>query len=237
MKTIIIKCILILFLIFLLCICFFKGIDLMSDIKIDMVNVYVARYDIAPRTELTMNDLSILKIPSYYISEHVYTNKEDIIGKFTDIQGKIPRGSLFYKSMLYDKEQMPDNPVTQLLENQVCYSMATDIIQLSGNTIVEGERVDVYGSLQLDKIPVIDLLLENVRVISIKDSKGLNMNDEQSNGIPSVILLAVNKDSIELLNQLEKIGSIQLYSTSNSYEENEAVLNKKSKLIELLKNE
>ncbi len=168
-----------------------------------------------------------------YIDQNAFCTKEEIIGKYTDIQGKIPAGSLFYKSMLFDVNDLPDSPILQLKEEQVAFTLLTDVLSLSGNSIVSGQRVNLYGSINLGQNKFIeDLIAENVRVISIKDSKGYNLDHPSSNKIPFSITLAIHKDSLKYLSLLLKIGKIDLYANSMAYDfQNEATLNTDSIII------
>ena len=210
-------------------------INLMSDIKLNIVETYVASHDIMPRTCINEEDLQTIKVPNVYLDDKAFIDKEDIIGKYTEIQGMIPKGSLFYKSMLANQEDLADYPATKLLEGQIAYSLTVNIIELSGNTIVEDQRVDVYVTLLgKDNIPIVDKLISNARVLSIHDSKGYNVTHPKSTKIPNVIVLAIDENSVEYLAKAEKIGTIKLLASSESYNQEEAQLNENSTVIEYL---
>ena len=210
-------------------------VNIISYRKLDMVETYVASHDILPRSCITEEDLQIIKVPNIYLKDNAFDKKEEIIGKYTDIQGMIPKGSLFYKSMLKKQEELSDYPSTKLLEGQMAYSLTASIIELAGNTIVEDQRVDVYVALNgNNKIPIVDKLISNARVLSIHDSKGYNITHPKSSKIPNVILLAIDEKSVEFLAKAEKIGTVKLLASSESYSQHEAMLNENSSVLPYL---
>ena len=210
-------------------------VDKLAKNKLGLIEVYVAKHDISSRKEITAEDVGKIYVPNIYVNDNAYTDIDDIVGKYTDIQGKIPKGSLFYKSMLYNKEELSDYPSLELLENQVAYSLACDILSLQGNSIVKDQRVDIYVTLTKNfDIPFVDKLVSDARVIAIKDNKGYDIDHPKSTGIPYIIILALNDNSIEYLAKAEKVGSIKLIASSNSYSDLEASLNENSMLLTYL---
>ena len=75
-----------------------------------MTSSFIAKKDILPRTRIQETDIEEIKVHTSFINKNTIQNKYDIIGKYTDIQGKIPAGSFFYKTMLFDAEELPDYP-------------------------------------------------------------------------------------------------------------------------------
>ena len=186
--------------------------------KVDLRTVYVAAHDIAPRTEIRDTDITVLQLPSAYIQEFVCLSKDEILGKYTDIQGMIPAGSLFYRSMLVDRSELPDNPEAQLRNGQVAYNMEVDMTKL-GASMSAGQRVDVYATSEKeDGTLLTDCLLSHARIISVCDHKGISLDDPDSSGTPYLAVLAVNAEDISLLTSAEKRGSVRLYAADDTYD-------------------
>ena len=206
------------------------------DKKLNLIEVPIAAVQIEPRQKITEDMIVIKKIPSVAVQENTVLNQEDIIGLYTEIEGIIPKGSYFYESMLFEEEALPDYPALKLKENQNVFSLSTDLIKSSGNTLTNNQLVDLHVTIEQKKeAPVTDCLLSSVRVLNVKDRKGNDMK-ESSGKVPYVINLAVDQDYVKLLQMAKQIGSIELYATSLSSEE-ECVLNEESKILEYLKNE
>ncbi len=204
--------------------------------SLDLMEVYVARSSIGPRVQVTEDMIQTILIPSAYLNFNTFLNKEEIVGKWTDIQGMIPEGSLFYKTMLYDEKTLPDMPSLLLKENQVVYSMATDLISSAGNSLIPHQKVDIYCTIEPQRNkPIVDLLISNVRILSLKDRNGVDMQSEKSQPVPYVITIALDQDQISILSNAVKLGSIQMYASSSSYEYGEeSVLNTDSLVLEYL---
>lgn len=184
--------------------------------KLNLVTTYVASQDIPPRKKITENDLTEIEIAKDYLMENTYLKKEDIIGKYTEIQGMIPAGSVFYKHMLYEEKNLPDHAELQLKEGESSYGVQVDVASLG--SIVEGEHVDIHvGIERREGTPITGTLIQNARVISIKDHQGLSLQDAKSNGVPYLMELAVQREDLDLLNLAESTGQLKFFPSSDPY--------------------
>ena len=209
--------------------------QILMERKLDLTSVCIAVRDIPPRARIKEDDLTEISVPASYLADHAYTRASEIIGKYTDIQGKIPAGSFFYHSMLYDASELPDSPATQLRSRQTAYTMQTDRSRLG--SIIAGQRVDIHASIQDRNGTVITgCLIKGARVIAVRDHKGLDMDDPEGTGVPYTAELAVNTADVQLLTVAEAAGTIRLFATDRSYDSSaEAVLNDKSEIAEALR--
>lgn len=203
------------------------------DKKLDLVEVPIAKTQIEPRTKIESNMIEWVEVPRVLLNENCVLNKEDAINKYTEIEGIIPKGSLFYKSMLFDEEELPDFPTLKLKENQNVFSLPIDLIKSSGNSLTNNQKIDIYVTITPKKEnPISDSLLTSVRIINIVDRKGNDMKESDTN-IPSVINLAIDKEYVSLLKKASEMGSIDFYATTFP-QEKECMLNKESAILSLL---
>lgn len=224
----IISIILVLLLItFLVSICF----NLKVNTSMNLTSSYIAKKDILPRTCISEEDLEEISVPSSLLTQQVVSKKKDIIGKYTDIQGKIPAGSFFYTSMLYDPEDLPDYPSTLLKQDQSIFQIQLESSQLS--FLSDNQRVDLYATLHTDH-PVTDIIIEHTRILAIQDHTGKNINTPDSTGIPFSILLAIDTKDIADLQKLKEIASFQVSVSSDTYLDAEACRKKDSEIFQLL---
>lgn len=207
--------------------------------SIDLVEVPYAKVDIMPRTKISKDMIAYHKIPRAYVDKKAYQESKKIVGKYTDISGKIPKGSLFYKSMLYSKDEMPDYPQLLLKDGQTALSLQVDLSKMSGNTLIRHQKVDMYVTLSRKKEnPLVDKLLSNVRILSVKDRKGNEISDEESSKVPYVAVLAVKDEYVPYVKLALKTGSIDLYASSDTgSKKEESVLNENSLVLPYLSNE
>lgn len=183
---------------------------------LNLQTAYIASQDIPPRTLIEEKHLLEVRIPGSYLADHACTEKKDIIGKYTEIQGMIPAGSPFYRSMLYRPEDLPDRAAAQLREGQTSFVMNTDVSRLG--SITAGMRADIYLTVERrGETPLSDCLFRNVRILSVRDHKGLDLDDPAGSGVLYLIEAAVPTDSIPLLTLAESAGEIRMFPTSSSY--------------------
>ena len=188
--------------------------------EINLKTTYIAKHDIPPRSKISESDVLTVQLAEAYIVAESYQDIEEIVGKYTDIQGMIPAGSMFYKSMLYDAKDIPDDAFSQLRNGQAAFVLQTDMSQLG--SIQPGNRVDLYVTIeQKDKAPITGCLLEGIRVISIKDHKGLDIDHPDSTKTPYITELAINREDIELVSLAQEVGKLRLFSSTNPYDVNQ----------------
>lgn len=192
------------------------GLSVCAQLKADLVRTYVAKRDIAPRSKITEEDIVEVDVPRDFLL-HACTDKKDIVGKYTEIQGMIPAGSPFYASMLYRGETLPDHPEMELCKGQTVFAMETDLT--GAGSLSSGQRVDVH--LTIDRMNGSVLsgpIIEHARIIRIQDHKGLDIQDEKSTGVPYMLSIAVKKEDIDMLNMAEKKGELRVFPSVESYE-------------------
>ena len=72
------------------------------------IRVPYANQTINPRTKITNDMISYLEIPSTALKGNVITNVNNIVGMYTNVNGSIPAGSVFYKSQVVKQEELPE---------------------------------------------------------------------------------------------------------------------------------
>lgn len=204
--------------------------------KLNLVKTYIAAEDIPPRAKITEKDLAEIEIAHDYLLSNTYTNKAEIVGKYTEIQGMIPAGSVFYKHMLHEEADLPDHPTLQLKEGESSYGVQVDVASLG--SIVEGQHVDIHvGIVKRESTPLTGILMQNARVLCIKDHQGLSLSNSKSNGVPYLMELAVKREDLDLLNLAENSGELKFYPSFDPYDTSmEATVVKDSAMTHYLQN-
>ena len=201
---------------------------------INLKTTYIAKHNIPPRTQIKTEDLTMIQIPEKYMQAYTWNEKADIIGKYTSIQGMIPKGSMFYKDMLYNEKEVRDLAITKLQEGMTVFTLETNVSSLG--SIEEGMYADIHVSIsQKKEIPITGILIRHAEVISIKDHKGLSLKDEQSTKVPYFIELGINQTDIDYLSLASSLGEIRLFPSVDSYKPDKSTLEQDSKVTEYLK--
>ena len=77
---------------------------ILLDKQLDLVEVPIAKVQIEPRTKIEEGMLDTVKVSKALLNEDCILDIEEAIGKYTEIEGIIPKGSLLYQSMLFEEE-------------------------------------------------------------------------------------------------------------------------------------
>lgn len=206
---------------------------MMLGSALDLQTVYVASHDIPPRTLLTEEDITEAEVSGAWLPENICRDKTEIIGSYTEITGRIPAGSPFYSSMVFDRSRLPDGPLTMLAAGQTSYTMETDITKLG--SIIEGMHVDIHFSADHnDVIPAAGCLITQARVISIKDHQGKSISDPEGSGIPYLIEVAVSRDDLDLLAYAESEGRLRVFPAADPYDDSGEAVRASSETVRSL---
>lgn len=205
--------------------------------EVDMQKLPVVKETIYPRTKIVEDDITFIDVPAKFISDHMFTKKEDIIDLYSDIQTLIPTNSPFYKEVLFEEEDLPDYPSILLADDQVVYTINSDLVKMSGNSIVVNQKVDIYTTYAIrNEKPIVDLLVSSVRVIGVKDKKGLDVTHPESNKVPYIVLLALDKDIMPYVRSADEIADLELYAYSIAERDDkvESLFNYEAQILEYI---
>lgn len=174
------------------------------------INLPVAAKTISPETKITSEDVTYKQVANSMVSDNVIRNSGEIIGKYTNINVTIPKGSLFYGEWLVKAEEIPGNWIEQLdyEAGELGYYMDVDVESTLGNSVLPNTYIDIYmkatdenGTVMFGK------LMKNVKVLVVHDSSGQNVFADSSNiGSPSKIGFAVSQDFYILLKKAEYLN-------------------------------
>ena len=177
------------------------------------IRVPYAIQEIAPRTEIKKEMIGYIEIPQSAMKGNVLTNENtQILGMYTNINTTIPLGSLFYRSQVVRREELPDSFLVDIEEGYVAYNFDVNIKSTYGNSMYPGNYVDAYfkgvddtGKLMIGK------LIENVKILAVKDSAGRHVFETTTEErTPSQIIFAVTNEIHMLLRKAEYIRNAEI---------------------------
>ena len=149
--------------------------------SVNPVAVPVAKQTIQPRTEVTADMITTIRVPKIAVSENVITATPLIVGKYTNLNVTVPAGSMFYKDVLVEKSALPDSVFTTVKDGEIPYQFAVNMETTYGNSIYPGNKIDIYMKAIDDNSQImVGRLLENVEVLAVKDSQGRNVFENTS---------------------------------------------------------
>ena len=221
----------VLFLLFIVLI--ILGVYFYCEKKLELKDVYVAKYNLSNRTLISEEEIEIKKVPVSYLSEEVYLNKEDIIGKYVKINTIVPKGSFFYKGALDNLDNMKDKLASDLLDGEVSFDIYAKDIKANQAYLLKGMYIDLYLTINKDRV-LSDLLINNLKIIGLYDINHNEIKDYDNNTILETIVLAVPKEAISYLNKAQVVGELSVVIGDNTYKDVKTILNKSASIFEYL---
>ena len=181
--------------------------------KINPITVPYAKIQIASGIQITDKMVGTTQIPPAMLTDDVYRAVSDVVGKYSNADTIIPRGSLFFDRNVVEKEELPANIILDLKEGYVLYNLAVDTKKAYGNSIYPGNYIDIYLKARTKEIAgvttdqkrvLLDRLLKNVKVIAVKDDKGKPVfKDLDENREPAMVIFALPEDYYKMLKKAE----------------------------------
>lgn len=160
-------------------------------------NIPVASKTIQPRTLISSDMVEYIEIAPILLQRGtIIQYGSQVIGKYSNYNTVIPEGSLFYKGVLVDKDQLPDSAFIEVKEGQVPYNFPVTMETTYGNSIFPGNMIDIYMKATNEAGQVmVGKLVENVKVLAVKDNMGRHVfeNTEEAR-IPSSLIYGVTPE-------------------------------------------
>lgn len=177
-----------------------------------VTGIPVTSKTIQPRTEITSDVIEYVDVAPVVLSKgNIYTSAAAVIGKYSNYNTVIPKGSFFYKDTVVDEAKLPDSAFINLKKGDVPYNFPVNINTTYGNSIFPNNYIDIYmkanneeGKLMVGK------LLENIEVLAVKDSAGRHVFENSDEARTPAYLIFGVKDEINIL--LRKASYMSNYS-------------------------
>lgn len=164
------------------------------------VSVPVATATIQPRTLITEDLVTYVDVAATAVSNDVIRNTSNIIGKYSNVNSVIPKGSMFFSSLLTTAAELPDSAFVKVKKDEVPYNFPVTMDTTYGNSIYPGNKIDIYMKAEnSDGQVMVGKLIENVEVLAVKDSNGKHVfENTEEERIPAFLIFGV-KDEINIL--------------------------------------
>ena len=194
---------------------------------INPVVVPYAAEQIPAGTQITEAMIDTREVPPAMLEGDVIRNKSDVVDKYSAADVVIPKGSIFYKRAVVEKEQLPANIIVDYPKGYVLYNLPVDITNTYGNSVYPGNYIDiwlkaVYKIADEDNMSAVDRdnadkimygkLISNIQVLAVKDSEGRAVfQNIDENRTPSMIVFALPEEYYVLL---RKASYMRTYETT-----------------------
>lgn len=166
--------------------------------EIELVQVPYAIDTIQPRTYITKKMIGTMEIPNAYLKKvSAYTNINNIVGKYSNYNTVIAKGSLFFKDLITEKDDLPDSAFSDVPEGYTVINYPVTIASTYANSMAPGSYINIYyKSLNDDGEIMFGKFINNIKVLDVKDSSGNHVfeNSEETR-TPAYMLFAVPEET------------------------------------------
>ena len=190
---------------------------------INPVVVPYAAEQIKAGVQITESMISTTQVPPSMLQGDVILNVGEIIDKYSAADTVIPKGSLFYRRAVVEKEQLPTNIILEYPKGYVLYNLPVDITSTYGNSVYPGNYIDIWLKAvnkveanqvlnpEADKI-MYGKLISNIQVLAVKDGNGQPVfQNLDENRTPAMVVFALPEEYFVLL---RKANYMRTYDTS-----------------------
>lgn len=169
------------------------------DKAINAISVPYALRDIKARTEISKDDVGVVKVASSMVTDNVIRSENNVIGKYANYNTFIPAGSLFYTSSVVTWDTMPDSAWSNIPEGYTIVSFPVSEQTTYGNSIFPGDKIDIYYSSYDSGKLVYGKLIEGIEILAVKDSQGNHIFKKSASQTNAAALIFAVPEELHLL--------------------------------------
>lgn len=176
-------------------------------------NIPIAATTIQPKTKITSDMVAYIDVAPIVLRKgEVITDRNKIIGKYSNYNTVIPQGSMFYNDTVVDGSVLPDSAFVKLADGEVPYNFPVNIDTTYGNSIFPDSKIDIYmKALNEDGVLMVGKLIENITVLAVKDSQGRHVFEDSSDERTPAYLIFGLQPELNIL--LRKASYMSKFST------------------------
>ena len=185
----------------------YAGYTMRINAKTKLVDVYYAKETIQPKTLITEELIAKTSVPTAFIKGEYYQNYNDIVGKYSNYNTMIAAGSIFYKDLLVEENNLPDAILYDVNEGERVVSFPVNTVTTYGNSIMPGNIIDIYVKLYDDDGKIVyGEFYENIEVLGVKDGAGKNVfENTEEERTPAYIYFSLPEAKYLLFSSLNYI--------------------------------
>lgn len=188
----------------------YVGYTMRINQKVKLVTVYYAVETIQPKTLITDNMVGKMQVPNGFIRGAYWTDYNKIVGKYSNYNTMIAAGSIFYKDLLVDEQNLPDAVLHDINEGERLVSFPVNMQSTYGNALVPGNLVDAYVKYVNDKGDVVyGEFFDKVKILAVKDASGGNVFEStDSQKTPAYLYFSLPENKYLLFSALNYVKDI-----------------------------
>lgn len=177
------------------------GYNYRINSKVELVAVPYAKQTIQPRTYITDDMIGTMNVPKSFLVGNYYTTTKSIVGKYSNYNTMIAKGSLFYTDLVVEEKDLPDSAFSEVPEGYTVINYPVTIASTYANSMAPGSHINIYyKSLNDDGEVMFGKFISNIEVLDVKDSSGRHVFENSDEArTPAYMLFAVPEETHLLL--------------------------------------
>ena len=189
---------------------------------VNFQKVVMATKNIDRMVEIDKSMYTVEEIPEKALIGNVIYDEGQLAGKFSGVNSYIPIGSFFYYSSSTSVGNVVskyDLPIAFLFEfdldkDVIAYNYQVNNTTSYSNSLIPGNCMDIYlriakESDSRDTKYTFGKLVENVKILSVKDGSGRNVfTNTNETRTPSMIIFGVDTETNKYLRTAETLDSL-----------------------------
>ena len=163
---------------------------------------------IEPRTLITQEMVSSVRVLSSQITPNMITNCSSVIGMYTSYATEVAENSYFYNSMIMSEADMPDSPLANIPDGYTQFRLPVTFESTYGNAIFPGNKIDLFLKTEDEAgLLIYGKFIQSITVAGVKDDEGKNVFETTiESRTPSLLLFDVPDDLYLLLMKAKYLG-------------------------------
>ena len=172
------------------------GYNFRINSQVELVQVPYAKVTIQPRTYITGDMIGTMNVPKAFLSGKYYSTVNSIVGKYSNYNTIISKGSLFYADLVVDAKDLPDSAFMNVPEGSTVIIYPVNIYTTYANSMAPGSYINIYyKSLNDNGEVMFGKFISNVEILDVKDSSGLHVFEDTTEArTPAYMLFALPED-------------------------------------------
>ena len=172
------------------------GYNFRINQKVSLTRVPYANETIQPRTKITNDMIAYMNVPASFLQGSYYRSAEAIVGKYSNYNTIIAKGSLFYADLLIEEKSLPNSSFINIPEGYTVINYRVNMDSTYANSMMPGDHINIYfkgtnddGTIMFGKF------ISNVEVLDVKDGSGKHVFEDTTEArTPAYMLFALPED-------------------------------------------
>lgn len=145
--------------------------------------------------------IGTMNVPKSFLVGNYYTNINSIVGKYSNYNTIIAKGSLFYSDLVVSGDELPDSAFADVPEGYTVINYPVTIASTYANSMAPGSHINIYyKSLNDNGEVMFGKFISNIEVLDVKDSSGQHVfENSDETRTPAYMLFAVPEETHLLL--------------------------------------